>query len=90
MLEVAALVALTLEVIKRFIQGYFSAKMADYVFRALLLVIAFAAAAAYKFYFEGHPDIIKTGSQLAVQAAGIWVLIIKLVPSKKKARLADE
>lgn len=84
MLEVAALVAVSFEVIKRFIQHFFSPKNTDFIFRALVVLISFAVAAAYKFYFEGHPEIIKTGTQLAVSAAGIWALVIKLLPTQNK------
>ena len=84
MLEVAALVAVSFEVIKRLIQHYFSPKNTDFVFRALVVAISFGAAAVYKFYFEGHPEIVKTGTQLAVSAAGIWALVIKLLPAQKK------
>lgn len=84
LLEVAAIVAVGFEILKRFINHYFKPKNADFVFRALLVVVSLAVAAAYKFYFEGHPEIMKTASQLAVSAAGIWALIIKWVPTKKK------
>lgn len=82
MLELGALVAVIFEVVKRYLQGKFSEKTGDYVFRGLLIVFALGAALINRFYVQGHPEIVKVATQIAVSAAGIWALLIKLLPNK--------
>lgn len=82
-LEVSALVAVGFEFIKRLLQNKFSSTTGDYVFRGLLIAIAFGYATVNYFYLSGHPEIVKVATQIAIQASGIWALIIKLVPNKK-------
>lgn len=84
LLEISAFVAVAFELIKRVIAlKVTNPVVQDYLFRGLLIVIAFAVAGGNYFYFAGHPDVVKVGMQIAVQAAGIWALIIKLLPLKK-------
>lgn len=84
LLEASALVAVGFELVKRLIATKVTNPVVqDYLFRALLIAIAFGVAGANYFYFSGHPEIVKTAAQIATQAAGIWALIIKLIPSKK-------
>lgn len=84
LLEISAVVAVLFELAKRLIAlKVTNPVVQDYLFRGLLLVVAFAVAGANYFYFAGHPEVIKTTMQIAITASGVWAFFIKLLPSKK-------
>lgn len=83
-LEVSALIAVGFEFLKRALQGKFSENVGNIVFRVMLVAIALAYASFQHFYLNGHPEVVKVATQLALQAAGFWALIIKLVPNRSK------
>lgn len=91
LIEISAVVAIVFELIKRLIATKVTNPVVqDYLFRGLLLVIAFVVAGANYFYFSGHPEIIKTAMSIAVGASGIWAFFIKLLPSAKKTETERE
>lgn len=90
LLEVSAVVAVVFELVKRLIALKVTNPVTqDWLFRGLLIAIAFVVASANYFYFAGHPEIVKTATQIAIQASGIWALIIKLLPKSTPTGTAD-
>lgn len=83
LIEISAVVAILFEVIKRLVAKKVTDPTAqDYVFRGLLLIVAFIVASAKYFYFSGHPEILKTAGSIAITASGIWAFFIRLLPKK--------
>ena len=82
LIEISAIVAIAFELVKRLIATKITNQIVrDYLFRGLLLVVAFAVAGANYFYFAGHPEVVKTAMQIAITASGVWAFFIKLLPS---------
>ena len=85
LLEISAIVAVGFEIVKRLLATKITNPVTrDYLFRAILVVVAFVVAGANYFYFSGHPEILKTATAIAIGASGIWAFFIKLLPKTDK------
>ena len=84
LLEISTLIAIGFELIKRFISlKVKNKKTQDYLYRAILVLISFGIASSNYFYFAGHPEVMKTTTQLVIASSGIWAFLIRLLPNKK-------